>query len=103
MRDIFDSIGPLAARARASDPDTSHLAADAVEASGAAKKQRATCLDVVRLVPGLTAAEIALRCGLERHVPSRRLPELRAAGRVKNGIERTCRVTGTRCLTWIPT
>jgi hypothetical protein len=52
--------------------------------------------------PGSTAAEIAARSGLERHVPSRRLPELRQAGRIKNGPQRVCTVTGNPSMTWLP-
>lgn len=52
---------------------------------------------------GLTAAEIAERTGLERHAPSRRLPELRQAGAVRNGEIRVCTVRGRRSLTWFPT
>ena len=49
-----------------------------------------------------TAAEIAEAAGLERHVPSRRLPELRQAGQVKNGEERVCAITGNPSMTWFP-
>ena len=90
------------ARARNTDPETSHLAAKDAEASGSAGNQRAACLRAVRSEPGLTAAEIASRAGFERHVPSRRLPELREDGTVRNGEERVCRVQGTLCLTWYP-
>ena len=51
---------------------------------------------------GRTAAEIAETARLERHVPSRRLPELRSAGLVRNGEARICRVTGNRSITWYP-
>jgi hypothetical protein len=56
-------------------------------------------------MPGLTAAEIASATGLERHVPSRRLPELRDRNLVTNGkpeIFRICNVTGNLSLTWYP-
>lgn len=90
----------MQARARNSDPMTSHLAADAVERKGNAATQRTLCLAEVRRMPGQTAAEIAAALGLERHVPSRRLPELREAGLVRNGDARRCDVQGTMALTW---
>lgn len=88
------------ARARRLDPKTSHDAARTVERSGAAQAQRDACLDEVRRGPGQTAAEIALAVGLERHAPSRRLPELRVAGLVRNGEARKCVVMGRLALTW---
>ncbi len=73
------------------------------EATGTASGQRAVCMAEVIRLPGQTAAEIAVAVGLERHVPSRRLPELRDDGRVLNGSRRVCRVTGNRSMTWEPT
>ncbi len=90
------------ARARTNDPETSHAAALEAEASGRAKNQRRICLNHVKSDPGLTAAEIAKETGLERHVPSRRLPELRDDFEVTNRETRICRVTGRLSLTWYP-
>lgn len=92
----------MKAGARRFDPVTSHEAAQEVEASGRAGNQRRLCLEEVRRYPGSTAAEIAAGLGLERHVPSRRLPELRAAGLVMNGEVRECKVMKTRSMTWLP-
>ena len=91
------------ARARRTDPATSHQAAAQVEARGTAASQRVICLLRVQTGPGQTAAEIAEWSGLERHVPSRRLPELRAMGLVRNDDTRLCRITGNRSMTWEPT
>jgi predicted ArsR family transcriptional regulator len=88
------------ARARKTDPQTSHDAAREAEASGRAATHRAICLEEVRKNSGRTAAEIAVETGLERHVPSRRLPELRDAGLVENREVRVCRVTGRNSMTW---
>ena len=85
-------------RSRQQDPETSRIAAAAAAAASAC--QREACRRMVEQVPGLTAAEIAERLGIERHVPSRRLPELRAAGLVANDGQRVCRVTGHMSLTW---
>ncbi len=90
------------ALARTADPPTSHEAASAIERSGIAEAHRLRCLAAVRQQPGQTAAEIARVVGLERHAPSRRLPELRDAGLVANGPIRICAVKGRRSLTWIP-
>lgn len=92
----------MRARARCTDPVTSHEAAAAVEAIGGAASQRDRCLQVVRATPGRTAAEIARAADMERHVPSRRLPELRDAGLVRNDGARICDVTGTRSMLWWP-
>lgn len=90
------------AHARTQDPVTSHEAALAMEASGIAAAHRHRCLAAVTATPGLTAAEIAEAIGLERHEPSRRLPELRDQGLVSNGALRICRARGRRSLTWYP-
>jgi len=90
------------ARARKTDPATSHLAASEGEASGRAHAQRQLCLAEVLKNPGKTAAEIAVATGLERHAPSRRLPELREAGLVTNGRSRICCITGRLSITWFP-
>ena len=83
-------------------PPSQAVAADA-ESGGRAASQRHLCLLEVWKQPGRTAAEIARTACLKRHIPSRRLPELRRAGRVRNGVERACSVTGHSSLTWLPT
>lgn len=88
--------------ARTTDPVTSHLAAEQVTASGVAKAQRELCLAAVKELPGSTSAELAAAIDCERHIPARRLPELRDKGLVKNGAIRVCRITGSQCLTWWP-
>ena len=90
------------AKSRRTDPITSRQAASEAESSGRAASQRAICLARVNSHPGQTAAEIALAAGLERHVPSRRLPELRDQGLIVNGESRICEATGRRSMTWHP-
>lgn len=87
---------------RTDDPATSREAAALMDATGTAAKHAAACLAEVRRLPGQTAAEIAKAIGLERHEPSRRLPELRTAGQVRNGTSRVCTVVGHRSMTWWP-
>lgn len=76
-------------------------AAEEIEPSGR-RSQRHRCLLVVVMMPGRTAAEIAAAACMKRHVPSRRLPELRQAGLVTNGVERICGITGNPSTTWYP-
>jgi hypothetical protein len=97
--DLFDG---LHAKSRNADPESSHLAADLMERTGCATRQRSLCLEAVVASPGITAAEVAVCTGLERHAPSRRLPELRDAGLVKNGAQRICRATNNTSITWYP-
>ena len=94
--------GPLFARARRADPETSHAAAREVTESGAAAKQAKAVWWVLQTFGGpLTSAEVAAKHStLDRYQAARRLPELRAAGWVKNGEARTCSVTGRKALTW---
>jgi hypothetical protein len=78
------------------------LAAEEVEASGSAQAQRDLCLAEVKNHPGQTAAEIGVATCLERHAPSRRLPELRDDNLVTNGRSRICAVTRRLSMTWFP-
>lgn len=73
-----------------------------VESGDLASAQRKACLDEVIKNPGKTAAEIAKATGLDRHTPSRRLPELRLAGLVKNGPQRRCSTSHRQSLSWLP-
>ena len=93
----------MRAGARRTDPSTSHDAALDVEVNGHADTHRDLCLAAVRRRPGQTGAEIAVAACLERHEASRRLPELRGVGLVRNGDSRVCVVCGTRQMTWWPT
>lgn len=92
----------MMAKSCRSDPMTSHQAAREAEKSGRAASQRAICPASVNALPGQTAAEIAAQTGLERHAPSRRLPELRDRGLVANGGPRVCAVTRRSSMIWLP-
>lgn len=92
----------VTAIARTTDPLTTREAGDEVAISESAASQRHLCLLEVWKSPGRTAAEIAEAAGLKRHAPSRRLPELRRAGQVKNGPTRLCSITGNPSLVWLP-
>lgn len=69
--------------ARASDHDSSHRAADQLEASGKAQAQRELVLRLVKRWPGMTSAQLARLGEVDRHLVARRLPELRSDGRIK--------------------
>lgn len=91
------------ARSRKSDPSTSHEAARRMTKSGVASAQAAAVLAIVRANPGCTSAEVGALMGddeRDRFVAGRRLPDLRAAGKVRNGDKRRCTVKGSMALTW---
>jgi DNA-binding IclR family transcriptional regulator len=75
--------------------------------AGAAESQRRVVYEAVKSTPGLTSAELAERHGLDRQMVARRAPELREAGLLKDNADdarfiRKCRVTGVRCIVWVP-
>lgn len=93
--------------ARRHDPETSHLAAAEITQSGKRATQQEIVRNIVRAAPGLTSAEVsghARHFGplIDRYSAARRLPELEAAGFVRNGEKRRCKVTGRLALTWWP-
>lgn len=97
------------ARARNSDPVTSHVAARRVERSGKAGQQRIVAGAALLRWPGRTARELASLIGgseikvLENYrMLGRRLPELRESGEAQNGDPRQCAILGTQALTWWP-
>jgi len=69
--------------ARAADHDSSHAAADHLEASGAARAQRDQVLALVKRWPGMTSGQLARLSGVDRHMVARRCPELRSDGLVE--------------------
>ncbi len=91
---------PKLPRARRSNPTSSHEAADFVERTGLAQQQAARALSAVRAYPGRTSQELATLSQLDRYELARRLPELRVAGQVRNGVKRQCTVTGQQALEW---
>lgn len=97
---LFDNPPTMTAAARQSDPITSHLAAERVESTGNATHQRGIVLSYVQRHSGQTSAEIANGLNVPRHMPARRLPELRKAGMIRNGEKRLCSVAGTLAMTW---
>lgn len=88
--------------ARNTDPQTSHLAADAITASGERHAQLVQAIHVVEKYPGLTSYELSVRTGLDRYMLARRLPEAVTAGRVVKGGARECTVTRHKATIWWP-
>ena len=87
--------------ARASDPPTSHEAAESIVPH--LSRMHTGVLDLVREHPGKTAAELAFARGeLTNHRLSRRLPELERKGLVVRGVARACFRTGRSAATWWP-
>ena len=88
------------ATARATDPDTSHLAGEEMERSGKAQTQREIVLEAVGYFVPLTSAEIAKCSELDRFQVARRLPELEYAGLVRRLPKRQCNVCRSQSVTW---
>ena len=88
---------PAAANA---DPGTSHAAAREVTEGGSRARQCEEVLAALRRHPGSTSLELAAASGIDRHTCGRRLPDLRATGRVRQGAARACRVGGRQAVTW---
>ena len=94
------------ARARNSDPETSHEAASRHNRSGKSKANCEIVLALVRAWPGMTSVELhgtQVDSCLERHEVSRRLSDLERKGLVRKGPEKVCEVKGTSMVTWCPT
>lgn len=87
------------ANARSTDPLSSVLAGDEIEASGKAAAQRGKALAAVRSNPGLTSKELSAKTGLDRYMLARRLPELLIE--VEKGAMRICSVSKRLCVTWV--
>lgn len=86
-------------RARRTDPETSHVAAERVAPKLRAQQQ--VVLDALTRWPGSTAVELAKASGLDRYMVSRRLPEL-VPTHARRGKPRVCRVASTPQTTWHP-
>lgn len=99
---IGDQLSLSWANYRKDGPATSKAAAVGVESSGRAPVYRELLLRAVRTRPGRTCGELAVLVSLPRQEASKRLPELREAGLVRNGEKRKCSEQGTMQWTWWP-
>ena len=82
------------------DPSTSRDAARNHVASGACQRHRDIVYAAMAANPDCTSAELAEKCGLERHEVARRASDLRTLGRAVQGYKRICKVNGTKAVTW---
>ena len=87
---------PLFALARRNDPETSHIAADAMN-QGRASRQGVKVLEALRATDGLTVGELEQQLGFHAH---KRMAELERLGLVRKGKARKCGASGTMRLTW---
>lgn len=100
-----DLTTPVVARARKSDPETSHLAAAEVENNGTAHDHRNIIAAYLRKHPGQTNAEIAEGSGLDYAQVHKRMKELEAMNLVIRGGKRYCTTegrTGRMYTSWFP-
>jgi hypothetical protein len=96
-------------RSRASDPETSHHAAEKVRRTGQLGRQQLAVLEAVRTWPGSTSAELGRAIAESRsedptrwrYTVARRLPELSPV-HVRRMKPRSCKVTGNPAVTWFP-
>ena len=100
-------LEPPIRRARKSDPASSHIAAEEIEET--AESQCARILAHVVAHPNCTTRELHNLTGVPVHTLGRRLPELRAKGKVCNpwygdtatGMQlRRCAIQNRLALTW---
>jgi hypothetical protein len=96
---------PIAANA---DPVSSHVAGDAIQASGVDANQMRAIVDWMRAsaIEPLTSFEIAKYAGFDRYHVGRRMATLEQQGKVERCAKRICRVSrwsidrGIPCETW---
>lgn len=102
MQEASGLAPALPAKARHTDPQSSHEAARKVTRSGQAQSDREAILAVLRSKNGLTAGEIAreLGEGWTNVRVSRRTPEMEETGKVRRGAVRDCQVKNTSMVTW---
>ncbi len=88
--------------ARATDPSSSHDAAEHVTATGLRAQQQALTIAAIRAFPGLTMQELSERTGICRFQLGRRVSECETAGAVRRMPKRKCSVTGRLAEPWWP-
>ena len=98
----YGPLGGLFAKAKTTDPDSSHIAATNFDQSGQGKVQREKVLAAVRRFPGRTAGELAKMIKtLDRVQVARRLSELKDVNLIARGKARKCGASGRTCCTWL--
>ena len=101
QRDLFDFCEPLAKKlSHRSDPVTSHDAAAEAIANGTIAKDEKRAVELVEANPGLTGYELDAIAGCGNRQISKRLGGLKNKSVLTQGVPRTCRIGGNRCVTW---
>lgn len=97
-----DLTAPIVARARARDPETSHIAATEVENNGTASAHRDIIAAYLRSNPGKTNAEIAEGSGLQYCQIHKRMSELERMNLVIRGQQKKCPIHQRLMIQWWP-
>ena len=92
--DFLDGAETPRSLTHRTDPQTSEAAARDLIQSGRLGEQQEQVLKLVRTYPDSTSAELAKFGRLERHIPARRLSELKRKGLVKVSGQRPCKTNG---------
>ncbi|GLQ96447.1 hypothetical protein [Dyella mobilis] len=88
--------------ARATDPVSSHIAAERVTTSGVRQTQLERIVAAIYAYPGRTAGELAELTGLTHVQIDRRTGDMRLSAKVVFGAIRQCRVLGSQMQTLWP-
>lgn len=88
--------------ARSSDPNSSHVAAADLIATGKLLDQQTRAAVAVQRHPGQSSLHLAGLTGLDRHMLGRRLPGLARQGRIWRGPSAPCATTGKPACIWWP-
>ena len=92
---FFGSVPPIK-RARSTDPDTSHEAAERVDFDSEHYRK---ILDALSIRP-MIYTEISAATGLDRHAVGRRLGELENAGAIEPTGEKRATPSGRKAREW---
>lgn len=87
--------------ARGTDPSSSHESAEHITSTGTRRRHMTIVVCAVAAYPGLTSAELAPLCGLERHEVARRTSDAEAAGAIRKGPMKR-QANGRSAVTWFP-
>lgn len=84
---------------RRTDPETSALAEEEINASGSRKSQQELVFRLVDQRPGHTAQELAQHTHLDRYQIQKRLSEMTGL-KIRRGDAKKCSVTDRKASTW---
>ena len=87
--------------ARSSDPESSHLAAEAITDSGKRHTQAMLVYLAVLATPNHTSAELAKNNDWCRYMVAKRTSDLCNAAKIKKSGMRKCEVSKRQAVTWV--